>query len=141
MNKLDQSYEEIMKGIRIDSPSRDFTLKVMSRIQAEVAVRQKPLLSNYEPVISRKVWIGMALIFFVFLAYLISSGTNASASGSIWNELLYSLSGTHETSLWRKGFGALSTVPVIVYLILASTMALWTMDMLLNQFKHKSQKQ
>ena len=67
MNKLDKQFEQMMKGNRIDSPSSDFTLKVMSRIQAEAAVQKRPILADYQPVISKKTWIIMLVVFVLLL--------------------------------------------------------------------------
>lgn len=54
MNKLDKQFGQVMKGMKIDSPSSDFRIKVMSRIQAEAAVTRRPLLVDYKQVISSR---------------------------------------------------------------------------------------
>src|SRR5665647_1183926 len=78
MNKLDKQFAEMMKDIRIESPSSDFTLKVMSRIQAEAAVQRRPLLQNYQPVISKRTWIILLVAFLLLMIYIAVSGSNAA---------------------------------------------------------------
>jgi hypothetical protein len=142
MNKLDQQFEEMMKGVRIDSPLSDFTLKVMSRIQAEAAVTKRSLLHEYEPVISKKTWIILVLVFVVMMIYLIASGKESAASDSagFWSTLTGSLSQlktSEVSSIWQKGIGVFTSVPLIAYLILTASLALWTLDSVLNRFKHR----
>ena len=64
MNKLDKQFGQIMKGMKIESPSSDFSIKIMSRIQAEAAVMSRPILVDYKPVISKRTWIILIGIFF-----------------------------------------------------------------------------
>ncbi len=142
MNKLDKQFEEMMKGIRIDSPSSDFTLKVMSRIQAEAAVTKRSILQDYQPVISKKTWIILIGAFVLLMVYLLVSGKESAASDSsgFWSTITGSLSQlkTSEiSSVWRKGIGVFESVPLIAYLILTASLALWTLDSVLNRFKHR----
>jgi hypothetical protein len=141
MNKLDKQFEEMMKGIRIDSPSSDFTLKVMSRIQAEAAVQKRPVLQDYQPVISKRTWIIMIVAFVLFLIWITVSGqnTDSSSSSGIWTRIFSSVNSiktSEVSSVWQKGVGMFSTIPSIAYLILTASLALWTLDLFMNRFRH-----
>jgi hypothetical protein len=141
MNKLDKQFEEMMKGIRIDSPSSDFTLKVMSRIQAEAAVQKRSVVQDYQPVISKRTWIIMIVAFILFMVYITVSGQDSASSNStgMWSRIFSSLNAlkTNEvSSVWQKGVGMFSSIPSIAYLILTATLALWTLDLFLNRFRH-----
>lgn len=142
MNKLDKQFEEMMKEVRIDSPSSDFTLKVMSRIQAEAAVTKRSVLQDYQPVISNKTWIILIGVFVVLMIYLMASGKESAASDSsgFWSTLTGSMSQlktSEVSSIWQKGIGVFTSVPLIAYLILTASLALWTLDSVLNRFKHR----
>ncbi len=142
MNKLDKQFEEMMKGVRIDSPSSDFTLKVMSRIQAEAAVTKRSLLQDYQPVISKKTWIILIGAFVVLTIYIMISGEERSASDGSWfwstvTGSLSQLKTSEVSSIWQKGIGVFTSVPLIAYLILTASLALWTLDSVLNRFKHR----
>ena len=143
MNKLDKQFEEMMKGMRIDSPTSDFTLKVMSRIQAEVAVAKRPLLHDYQPVISKRTWILLLIIFVALMIYITVSGkgTGSATGTGIWSTIFDSLNRieTKEvTTLWQKGMGVVSSIPLIAYLILTASLALWTLDGFLIRYRHRT---
>ena len=145
MNKLDKQFEEMMKGIKIDSPSSDFTFKVMSRIQAEAAVQRPHLLLDYKPVISKKAWIILIVAFILIMIYITVSGKDSSAAGdsSFWSTVSNSLNplkSREVSSIWQKGMGVFSSIPPIAYMILLATLALWTLDSYLQQFRHNHSK-
>ena len=143
MNKLDKQFEQMMKGIRIDSPSSDFSLKVMSRIQAEAAVQKQHILADYQPVISKKTWIIMLVVFVLLLIYItVSSPEAAPATNSgLWSTVSGKLSAlqTPEVSkIWKAGAGLFTSIPPVAFLILTASLALWTLDSFLTRFKHNS---
>jgi len=145
MNKLDKQFEELMKGIRVDSPSSDFTLKVMSRVYAEAAVQKHHLLEDYKPVISKRTWIILIAAFVLLMIYITVSGTEtktATDSGfwSTISESLNQLKVKEASSIWQKGMGLFSSVPTIAYLILTASLALWTIDSYLTRFRHHASK-
>jgi len=142
MNKLDKQFEEMMKGIRIDSPSSDFTLKVMSRIQAEAAVAKRPILADYQPVISKKTWIILIAVFVLLMVFITVSGKDAAPAGGagFWTKVAQSMNvfKTGESSMLHKGVGIFSTIPSVAYLIVLASLALWTLDGFLGKFSHRS---
>ena len=142
MNKIDKQFEEMMKGIRIDSPSSDFTLKVMSRIQAEAAVQIRPVLQDYQPVISKRTWIILIAAFILLIIYTMASGNDSTATDNsvFWSSVngsLKQLKTSQVGSIWQKGMGVFSSVPMIAYLILMASLALWTLDSYLSKFRHQ----
>jgi len=145
MNKLDKQFEEMMKGIKIDSPSSDFTFKVMNRIQAEAAVQKPRLLLDYKPVISKKTWIILSTAFILIMIYITLSGKESSSTGtsSLWSSItgsLNSLKSTEVTSLWQRGMGIFSSIPPIAYMIVIATLTLWTLDSFLQHIRHSHSK-
>jgi hypothetical protein len=142
MNKLDKQFEEMMKGIRIDSPSSDFAVKVMSRIQAEAAVQRRTILAGYQPVISRRTWIILLAAFLLFLIYITVSSQNTAPVNEpgIWSALTGKLPtvNTKEVSnIWKTGLGLFTSIPPIAYLILTASLALWMIDSFLVLFRHR----
>ena|ERR1035437_4501435 len=145
MNKLDKQFEDMMRGIKIDSPSSDFTFKVMSRIQAEAAVQKPRLLLDYKPVISKKTWIILSTAFILIMIYITLSGKESSSTGTsnLWSSItgsLNSLKSTEVTSLWQRGLGIFSSIPPIAYMIVIATLTLWTLDSFLLQIRHNHSK-
>jgi hypothetical protein len=143
MNMLDKQFDEMMKGVRIDSPSPDFTLKVMSRIQAEAAVRPQPVIRNYQPVIGRNTWIVLGLAFAALLFYITVSvpATVPQSSPGLWSNLFGKVeSSSSVNSFWQKGMTIFRNLPSVVFLILGASMALWTLDAYFTGLRHKSVK-
>jgi len=143
MNKLDKQFEEIMKGgVKLNSPSSDFTLKVMSRVYAEAAVKPKSVLRDYQPVISKKAWIIIIAAFVLLLIYILASGqtTPASGNGLLSNFFgkLSTMNNAGATSALKTGMGVFKTIPPIAYLIVISALGLWTLDSMFQRFRHQS---
>ena len=135
----------MMKGIRIDSPSTDFTLKVMSRIQAEAAVKPHHLLEDYKPVISKRTWIILIAAFILLMIYITVAGkeTTTTPDSGFWSTISGSLKQVElkgATSFWQKGMGLFSSIPTIAYLILTATLALWTIDGYLTRFRQHAHR-
>lgn len=145
MKKLDKQFEQMIKGVRIDSPSSDFTLKVMSRVQAEAAVRKRSLLEDYQPVISRRTWIILIAAFVLLTIYITISGKTQSPSSDqgIWSAIpdaLSKLNTSRVSTIWQTGLGIFTTIPPIAYLILTASLGLWTLDSFLSRFRNNSSK-
>lgn len=144
MNKLDKQFEGMMKEVRLDSPSPDFMIKVMSRIQAEAAGQHRPVQA-YQPVISRKAWIIIGLAFLALLIYITVSGSDAATESTpgFWSTLVGSvekINATGMTSVWQKGMDIFGNIPPVALLILTASMALWTLDTYLTRLRHHSSK-
>ncbi|MFY9151460.1 MAG: hypothetical protein WAO52_05565 [Prolixibacteraceae bacterium] len=142
MDKLDKQFGEMMKGIKIESPSADFTLKVMHRIQAEAAVQKQPILATYTPVISKKAWIIIFAVFLLLFVYILVSGKPAGSASDtgVWSTVsdsLKKLNTGQVSSVLSKGKGMFSSIPAITYLILMTALFLWTLDSFISKFRHQ----
>jgi len=143
MNKLDKQFEQMMKGISIDSPSKGFSLKVMEQIQAEAAVQKHSILEDYQPVISRKVWIILIVAFILLMVYITVSSqeTNQVKEPGMWSALSDSLQKVDTkgvSNIWQSATGLFTSIPAIAYLILMASLALWTLDSFLERFRHSA---
>ncbi len=142
MNKLDKQFGEMMKGrMNLNSPSSDFTLKVMSRVYAEAAVKPKPVLIDYKPVISKKAWIIIISAFVLLMVYIMSTAQSTpQLEGGFLSNLFGKLTAANNegaTSALKTGMGFFTSIPTIAYLILIASLALWTLDGFLSKFKHQ----
>lgn len=142
MNKLDKQFGEMMKGrMNLNSPSSDFTLKVMSRVYAEATVKPKPVLTDYKPVISKKAWIIIISAFVLLMVYIMSTAQSTPQSeGGFLSNLFGKLTAANNegaTSALKTGMGFFTSIPTIAYLILIAALALWTLDGFLSKFKHQ----
>jgi uncharacterized protein with PQ loop repeat len=143
MNKLDKQFEQLMKGVNIDSPSKGFSLKVMERIQAEAAVQKHAIKEEYQPVISRKVWIILIAAFILLIVYISLSAPETAPvkEPGLWSTIsgtLQKIEPKGVSNMWQSAMGLLTSIPPIAYLILMTSMALWTLDSFLTRFRHSA---
>lgn len=143
MNKLDKQFGEMMKGrMNLNSPSSDFTMKVMSRVYAEVAVKPKKVLQDYQPIISKRAWIIIISVFVLLMVYILSTPQSASQSGggflSNFFGKLTAANNEGATSVLKSGIEIFKTIPPIAYLIVISSLALWTIDSVLQRLRQQS---
>ena len=138
MNKLDKQFGEIMKGVKIESPSSDFTLKVMSRVYAEAAVKSKPILQDYQPVISKRTWIILIAAFVLLIVYIMATGQSTTENGpSFWTAFFGKLSSANSegTTALNAGMNMFKSIPLTAYLIVIASLALWTLDSVFQYFR------
>ncbi|NQY29209.1 MAG: hypothetical protein HRT69_07040 [Flavobacteriaceae bacterium] len=74
-NLLDELSEKIITASNLEAPSLDFTANIMSNIN--VAAKQSES-TIYTPLISKKTWFIIAVIFIVVCAYLLLGSTSES---------------------------------------------------------------
>jgi hypothetical protein len=141
MNKQDKQFGELMKDMKLESPSSDFTFMVMSRVYAEAAVKPKPILQNYQPVISKRTWIILIVAFVALMVYITLSAQPSSGGGTgFWSTLfgkMEALNNKEASSVLKTGTGLFTSIPTIAYLILVAALALWTLDGFLSKYKHQ----
>ena len=75
--KLDTMLERLMRDEGLESPSFDFTNKVMDKV---FALEVNSTLV-YKPLISKKAWFLMGLTFLAIIIYVLLNG---SGEGSEW---------------------------------------------------------
>ncbi|MDO9613686.1 MAG: hypothetical protein Q7J86_04085 [Bacteroidota bacterium] len=143
MNKLDKQFEQLMKGISIDSPSQDFSLKVMERLQAEAVVQQHSLVKDYQPVISKRTWIILIAAFVFLMVYITvsSPATTQVKEPGFWSAIsgsLQKINTSGASSLWQSATGLFASIPTMAYLIPMASLALWTLDSFLARFRHSA---
>ena len=143
MNKLDKKFEQLMKGISIDSPSEGFSFKVMERIQAQAAVPNHSLLVDYQPVISRNTWIILIVAFISLVVYVVFSGQEITQvnNTSTWTAIPGSLQNINikgVSNIWQYATDLFASIPSVGYLIVMASLALWSLDLFLTRLRHSS---
>lgn len=140
MDKLDKQFEQIMKGVKIESPSKGFTMNVMERIQAEAATQKRSVVEDYQPVIGRKAWIMIIAAFMALMAYIVFTGnetTQAPQSGilSAIAESAQKLNTQKISTMWESVNGVFASIPSMAYLIIIASSILWSLDLYLTRMK------
>lgn len=141
MDKLDKQFEQIMKGVQLESPSKGFTMKVMAQIQAEAAIQKRSVLEDYQPVIGRKSWILIIAGFIGLIVYILLAGneTTQTPQSGIMSTLAESakkLDTRGISTMWESINGMLASIPSITYLIIIASSILWSLDFYLTRVKN-----
>jgi len=74
-NLLDELSKKIITASNLETPSLDFTANIMSNINV---VTKQSESTIYKPLISKKSWFIIAVIFIVICAYLLFGNTSES---------------------------------------------------------------
>lgn len=141
MDKLDKQFEQIMKGVKLESPSKGFTMKVMEQIQAEAALQKRSVREDYQPVIGRKSWILIIAAFIGLIVYILLTGnetTQAPPSGIMATlaESAQKLDTRGLSTMWESVNGMFASIPSMAYLIIIASSILWSLDFYLTRMKH-----
>lgn len=70
--KLEAMLEQLMRDDVLESPSANFTHKVMDEVYA--IEESSSSVFQYKPLISKKAWWVIAIVFTVLIAYIWTSG-------------------------------------------------------------------
>lgn len=142
MNIIDEQYEKMMKNLKINSPSANFTYNVMSRIHAETAIiKNESIVADYQPIISKKTWIILCGIASVIILFIVFAGNFSVTTDK--NQLVFSvseyLSGL-KLSFFSESLNKASQfiydIPGLAYLVLISSLLLWLLDSVFqNKFR------
>ncbi|KQO34268.1 hypothetical protein ASF10_00655 [Flavobacterium sp. Leaf82] len=72
--EIENLIEKMMRENTLESPSFDFTSKIMSQV-LEV---EKSKIKAYKPLISKSAWIFISIVLIMLIAYSVDSGNNIS---------------------------------------------------------------
>ena len=91
---IEQLIDKMMAEEKLQSPSFDFTSKIM----AEVLVLEEKKLKTYKPLISKSIWIfiGLALLGLIIYASLFSGTSQNLEIGKVYTDKISNtFSGIH----------------------------------------------
>lgn len=129
---IDMKTRSLLEKGGIEKASADFTHNVMSRVEA----MKQPLLSGYEPVISKKGWIIISAFMFLLTIAFISTGFLASgdqpSSYTFADELV---NNTNNISFYIKEI--FSSIPAYMLFIPIALLIFFGLDKLLKALSDK----
>ena len=127
----DQKLKEIFKGLELESPSANFSARVMDRIFEEKAAIEQV---KKEPVLGKGFWIIMGLFAGLFAAVFLVSG-NAGATEGVFG-FLKQVNTTEVSAGYQSFFEKLGTVPLSIAGILLASSFLLFLERFLNSRSH-----
>jgi uncharacterized membrane protein YqhA len=117
----DKELRKLLKEIQLESPSKDFTLKVMDRVWEEKAAVVKSEQLKSERILGRGFWVIIALFVLLFLAVVLFSN-QGTASGQL-SKLVEGLGTSSASARYQSVFSNLGSLPLrIGGILLASTL-------------------
>lgn len=106
--KLEETTEKMIKGLHIEKPSADFTASLMQEI-LELEAKEA---TQYQPLISKPVWIILALVLVATTGYI---ALNSNTSNIEWLQS-FDLSSLTQNKL-TNGLSAMSLPKTFAYAI------------------------
>ena len=64
---IEHLVEKVMKKSTLETPSLDFT----SNIMAQLETSKQSIVTTYKPLITKRVWVFISIMFISFLAYIV----------------------------------------------------------------------
>jgi len=123
---LDELSEKILIASDLEAPSSDFTTNIMLNINV---VKKQSESTIYKPLISKKTWLFIALVFIVVLAYAFS--VNTSGNIGWFTDINFSfMPSISMTSFFSK----LSFSKTVVYAVVFLTLMLFVQVPLLKKY-------
>jgi hypothetical protein len=116
--------DDLMKDSLLESPSSDFTSKVMLRVQ----VTKKESATTYKPLLPKSFWITLLLCFIGLFVFLLNNESLASKSRIQFPDFSLSYSATFEFSR------------ITIYAVVFSTVFFLMQISLLNKYFTKQIK-
>jgi len=126
---LDNELKSLIKEIKLESPGKDFTLKVMNRVLEEkVAMEQV----KDERILGKGFWIILLLFVLLIAAMFVFSGNGIQEEGQL-SKMLGNVSDGSLSSGYQSVFSKLGTLPLSIGGILLASSVLLFIDRFLPQ--------
>ncbi len=126
---LDNELKSLIKEIKLDSPGKDFTLNVMSRVLEEKAATE-PVKD--ERILGKGFWIILLLFVLLISAMFVFSGNGIQEEGQL-SKMLSNVSDGTLSSGYQSVFSKLGTLPLSIGGILLASTVLLFIDRFLPQ--------
>ncbi len=126
---LDNELKSLIKEIKLDSPGKDFTLNVMSRVLEEKMAVEKV---KDERILGKGFWIILSLFVVLIAAMFIFSGAGIQEEGQL-TKLISNVGDGSITSGYQSVFSKLGALPLSIGGILLASSLLLFIDRFLPQ--------
>jgi hypothetical protein len=128
---LDNELRSLIKGVKLESPGKDFTSKVMNRVFEEKVAIEKVKVKD-EKLLGKGFWI----ILFLFVALIAAMFVFSSSGIQTESQMSKLLSGAGDGTLtqgYQSFFSNLGSLPLSIGGILLATSVLVLIDRFLPQ--------
>ncbi len=126
---LDNELKSLIKGIKLDSPGKDFTSKVMNRVFEEKAALEKV---KDEKLLGKGFWIILVLFVILIAAMFVFTSSGIQTESQL-SKLLSGATGGALSQGYQSVFSKLGTLPLSIGGILLASTVLIFIDRFLPQ--------
>lgn len=126
---LDNELRNLIKEIKLDSPRKDFTSEVMSRVLEEKTAMEQ--VKN-ERILGKGFWIILSLFIILIAAMFVFSGNGVQENGQL-SKMLSNVGDGSITSGYQSVFSKLGSLPLSIGGILLASSVLLFIDKFLPQ--------
>ena len=131
----DMELRKLLKEVQLDTPSKDFTIKVMKRVWEEKSVQSRVEVIKNERILGKGFWIILVLFVGPFAAVAFTSGNGGQEAGQL-SKLMQGLQNEGVSEGYKSFFSNLGSLPLSIGgILLASTLLLF-IDRILASAKH-----
>jgi hypothetical protein len=118
----DMELRKLLKEIQLDTPSKDFTIKVMDRVWEDKSVQSRVEEIKNERILGKGFWIILVLFIGLFAAVAFTSGNGGQETGQL-SKLMQGLQNDGISEGYKSFFSNLGSLPLSIGgILLASTL-------------------
>lgn len=127
----DKELKKLLKEIQLESPSKEFTLKVMDRVWEEKTALAKSETVKSEKILGRGFWIILGLFVLLFLAVALFANQGTTESGQI-SKFFEGIGNSSISKQYQSVFSNLGSLPLSIGgILLASSFLIF-----IDKFSH-----
>ncbi len=131
----DMELRKLLKEVQLDTPSKDFTIKVMNRVWEEKSIQSRVEVIKNERILGKGFWIILILFIALFAAVVFTSGNGGQEAGQL-SKLMQGLQNEEVSEGYKSFFSNLGSLPLSISGILLASTLLVFIDRILASAKH-----
>ena len=131
----DMELRKLLKEVQLDTPSKDFTIKVMNRVWEEKSIQSRVEVIKNERILGKGFWIILILFIALFAAVVFTSGNGGQEAGQL-SKLMQGLQNEEVSEGYKSFFSNLGSLPLSISGILLASTLLVFIDRILSSVGH-----
>ena len=131
----DMELRKLLKEVQLDTPSKDFTIKVMNRVWEEKSIQSRVEVIKNERILGKGFWIILVLFIGLFAAVAFTSGNGEQEAGQL-SKLMQGLQNKGVSKGYKSFFSNLGSLPLSIGGILLASSLLVFIDRILASAGH-----
>ena len=132
----DKELRKLLKEVQVETPSKEFTLKVMNRVWEEKAALAKSETVKSEKILGRGFWIILGVFILLFFAVAFFANQGIAETGQI-SKFIEGIGEGSVSNQYQSVFSKVNSLPLSIGGILLALSVLIFIDRFLNKLNGK----